>query len=64
MTQHQLPKSTDILIVGAGPGMTLAISLQQPGVDCHVIDQLPDFFRRTVAPTAWPVRSHPRQPRT
>src|SRR5277367_4508746 len=41
--KHQLPKSTDVLIVGAGPaGMTLAISLKQLGVDCVVIDQLPD----------------------
>jgi 2-polyprenyl-6-methoxyphenol hydroxylase-like FAD-dependent oxidoreductase len=40
--KHQLPKSTDVLIVGAGPaGMTLAISLKQLGVDCVVIDQLP-----------------------
>ena len=40
--KHQLPKSTDVLIVGAGPaGTTLAISLQQLGVDCVVIDQLP-----------------------
>src|SRR5260370_2224544 len=42
MTQHQLPTSTDVLIVGAGPaGMTLAVSLKQLGVDCVVIDQLP-----------------------
>jgi 2-polyprenyl-6-methoxyphenol hydroxylase-like FAD-dependent oxidoreductase len=42
-TNQQLPKSTDVLIVGAGPtGMTLAVSLQQLGVDCVVIDQLPD----------------------
>ena len=42
-TKHQLPRSTDVLIVGAGPtGMTLAVSLQQLGVDCVVIDQLPD----------------------
>src|SRR6202011_2279810 len=40
--KHQLPKSTDVLIVGAGPaGTTLAISLKQLGVDCVVIDQLP-----------------------
>jgi 2-polyprenyl-6-methoxyphenol hydroxylase-like FAD-dependent oxidoreductase len=40
--KHQFPKSTDVLIVGAGPaGMTLAISLKQLGVDCVVIDQLP-----------------------
>ena len=40
--KRQLPKSTDVLIVGAGPaGMTLAISLKQLGVDCVVIDQLP-----------------------
>jgi len=39
---NKLPKSTDVLIVGAGPaGMTLAISLKQLGVDCVVIDQLP-----------------------
>jgi 2-polyprenyl-6-methoxyphenol hydroxylase-like FAD-dependent oxidoreductase len=43
MTQHQLPTSTDVLIVGAGPaGMTLAVSLKQLGVDCVVIDQLPE----------------------
>ena len=40
--KHELPKSTDVLIIGAGPaGMTLAISLKQLGVDCVVIDQLP-----------------------
>src|SRR6201998_4181033 len=40
--KHQFPKSTDVLIVGAGPaGMTLAISLNQLGLDCVVIDQLP-----------------------
>src|SRR4029077_5134971 len=40
--KRQLPQSTDVLIVGAGPaGMTLAISLKQLGVDCVVIDQLP-----------------------
>src|SRR6201993_3885576 len=38
----EIPKSTDVLIVGAGPaGMTLAISLKQLGVDCVVIDRLP-----------------------
>jgi 2-polyprenyl-6-methoxyphenol hydroxylase-like FAD-dependent oxidoreductase len=43
MTQHQLPTSTDVLIVGAGPaGMTLAVSLKQLGVDCVVIDRLPE----------------------
>jgi 2-polyprenyl-6-methoxyphenol hydroxylase-like FAD-dependent oxidoreductase len=43
MTNHQIPTSTDVLIVGAGPtGMTLAISLKQLGVDCVVIDQLPE----------------------
>src|ERR1700752_3190648 len=42
-TNQQLTRSTDVLIVGAGPtGMTLAVSLQQLGVDCVVIDQLPD----------------------
>jgi 2-polyprenyl-6-methoxyphenol hydroxylase-like FAD-dependent oxidoreductase len=42
MTHHQIPTSTDVLIVGAGPaGMTLAVSLQQLGVDCVVIDRLP-----------------------
>src|SRR6201997_2714108 len=40
--KQELPTSTDVLIVGAGPaGMTLAISLKQLGVDCVVIDQLP-----------------------
>lgn len=40
--KQELPKSTDVLIVGAGPtGMTLATSLKQLGVDCVVIDQLP-----------------------
>src|SRR5277367_2100338 len=40
--KQELPKSTDVLVVGAGPaGMTLAISLKQLGVDCVVIDQLP-----------------------
>src|ERR1700756_3095647 len=39
---NKLPKSTDVLIVGAGPaGITLAISLKQLGVDCVIIDQLP-----------------------
>jgi 2-polyprenyl-6-methoxyphenol hydroxylase-like FAD-dependent oxidoreductase len=43
MTQHKIPTSTDVLIVGAGPtGITLAASLKQVGVDCVVIDQLPD----------------------
>ena len=42
-TNQEFPKSTDVLIVGAGPtGMTLAASLKQLGVDCVVIDQLPD----------------------
>ena len=41
--KQEFPKSIDILIVGAGPsGMTLATSLKQLGVDCVVIDQLPD----------------------
>jgi 2-polyprenyl-6-methoxyphenol hydroxylase-like FAD-dependent oxidoreductase len=41
--KQELPTSTDVLIVGAGPaGMTLAISLKQLGVDCVVIDQLPE----------------------
>ena len=41
--KQQLPKSTDVLIVGAGPtGMTLAVSLKQLGVDCVVVDQAPD----------------------
>src|ERR1700723_1840109 len=40
---NKLPKSTDVLIVGAGPtGVTLATSLKQLGLDCDVIDQLPD----------------------
>jgi 2-polyprenyl-6-methoxyphenol hydroxylase-like FAD-dependent oxidoreductase len=40
---NTLPKSTDVLIVGAGPtGVTLATSLKQLGLDCVVIDQLPD----------------------
>jgi 2-polyprenyl-6-methoxyphenol hydroxylase-like FAD-dependent oxidoreductase len=42
-TKHEFPTSTDVLIVGAGPaGMTLAISLQQLGVDCVVIDRAPE----------------------
>jgi 2-polyprenyl-6-methoxyphenol hydroxylase-like FAD-dependent oxidoreductase len=46
----ELPKSTDVLIVGAGPtGMTLATSLRQLGVDCVVIDQLPEAPRDTRA---------------
>jgi 2-polyprenyl-6-methoxyphenol hydroxylase-like FAD-dependent oxidoreductase len=41
--KQEFPKSTDVLIVGAGPaGMTLAISLKQLGVDCLVIDRLPE----------------------
>jgi 2-polyprenyl-6-methoxyphenol hydroxylase-like FAD-dependent oxidoreductase len=53
MTQQQFPTSTDVLIVGAGPaGMTLAIGLKQPPMDCVSIDQLPDNFRRTLAATA------------
>ena len=40
---QEIPTSTDVLIVGAGPtGMTLAISLTQLGVDCVVIDQIPE----------------------
>ena len=40
--KQELPTSTDVLVVGAGPaGMTLAVSLKQLGVDCVVIDQLP-----------------------
>jgi 2-polyprenyl-6-methoxyphenol hydroxylase-like FAD-dependent oxidoreductase len=43
MILHQIPKSTDVLIVGAGPtGITLAISLKLLGLDCVVIDQLPE----------------------
>src|SRR5271169_3481612 len=42
-TKQEFPTSTDVLIVGAGPtGMTLATSLKQLGVDCVVIEQLPD----------------------
>src|SRR5271163_1272777 len=42
-TKQEFPTSTDVLIVGAGPtGMTLATSLKQLGVDCVVVDQLPD----------------------
>jgi 2-polyprenyl-6-methoxyphenol hydroxylase-like FAD-dependent oxidoreductase len=41
--RQEIPKSTDVLVVGAGPtGMTLAISLKQLGLDCVVIDQQPD----------------------
>jgi 2-polyprenyl-6-methoxyphenol hydroxylase-like FAD-dependent oxidoreductase len=41
MSQHQIPASTDVLIIGAGPtGMTLATSLKQLGLDCVVVDQL------------------------
>ena len=37
-----LPVSTDVLIVGAGPtGLTLAVALQQAGVDHLLIDKLP-----------------------
>ena len=37
-----LPASTDVLIVGAGPtGLTLAVALQQAGVDHLLIDKLP-----------------------
>src|SRR6201998_948851 len=40
--KQELPKATDVLVVGAGPAcMTLAISLKQLGVDCVVIDHLP-----------------------
>ena len=43
MNNNKLPKSTDVLIVGAGPtGTTLAASLKQLGLDCIIIDQLPD----------------------
>jgi 2-polyprenyl-6-methoxyphenol hydroxylase-like FAD-dependent oxidoreductase len=36
-----MPRSTAVLIVGAGPtGLTLAIRLRQLGVDCVVIDRL------------------------
>ena len=42
-SKQELPQSTDVLIVGAGPtGMTLAISLKQLGLNCVVIDQQPD----------------------
>ena len=42
-SKQEFPKATDVLIVGAGPaGMTLATSLRQLGVDCVVIDQLPE----------------------
>ena len=42
-TKQEFPTSTDVLIVGAGPtGVTLATSLKQLGVDCVVVDQLPD----------------------
>jgi 2-polyprenyl-6-methoxyphenol hydroxylase-like FAD-dependent oxidoreductase len=38
-----IPKNTDVLIVGAGPtGLALAISLEQAGVDCLLIDKLPE----------------------
>jgi 2-polyprenyl-6-methoxyphenol hydroxylase-like FAD-dependent oxidoreductase len=43
INKHEFPTSADVLIVGAGPaGMTLAISLQQLGVDCVVIDRAPE----------------------
>src|ERR1700740_2106688 len=42
-TKQEFPTSTDVLIVGAGPtGMTLGTSPTQLGVDCVVVDQLPD----------------------
>src|ERR1700741_4126432 len=40
--KQELPKSTDVLVVGAGPaGLTLAISLKQLGVDRVPTAQLP-----------------------
>src|ERR1700741_72661 len=49
-TKQEFPKSPDVLIVGAGPtGMTLATSLKQLGVNCVVIDQLPDATADTRA---------------
>jgi 2-polyprenyl-6-methoxyphenol hydroxylase-like FAD-dependent oxidoreductase len=41
--KQEVPTSTDVLIVGAGPtGMTLAVSLRQLGLDCVVIDRQPE----------------------
>src|ERR1700749_1994575 len=49
-TKQEFPTSTDVLIVGAGPtGMTLATSLKQLGVDCVVVEQLPDANHDTGA---------------
>src|SRR6476659_6620754 len=40
--KQEVPTSTDVLIVGAGPtGMTLAVCLRQLGLDCVVIDRQP-----------------------
>ena len=37
-----IPQKTDVVIVGAGPtGLTLALGLQQAGVDYLLIDKLP-----------------------
>src|ERR1700739_2470594 len=42
-TKQEFPTSTVVLMLGPGPtGRALATSLKQLGVDCVVIDQLPD----------------------
>ncbi len=40
----KLPRSTDVLIVGAGPtGLSLALALRRAGVDCCIIDGTTDL---------------------
>src|SRR5262245_1514213 len=41
MEEAMLPKTTDVLIVGAGPtGLALAIALRQAGIDHLIVDKL------------------------
>jgi 2-polyprenyl-6-methoxyphenol hydroxylase-like FAD-dependent oxidoreductase len=42
MEEIMLPKTTEVLIVGAGPtGLALAIALRQAGIDHLIVDKLP-----------------------
>jgi len=54
----ELPRTTEVLIVGAGPvGLTLAASLQARGVDVVVVDQAAEVATTSRAAVITPARS-------
>jgi 2-polyprenyl-6-methoxyphenol hydroxylase-like FAD-dependent oxidoreductase len=54
-TMHQLPRRTDVLIVGAGPaGLTLAVTLAQLGISHVIIDTKPAAAPGTKAAAVQP----------